>query len=56
VSKVISVSESIIEAIKIAIKTNSAVSYEPSLNDNEWLYLKDCLDSTKAAMHLVQMA
>ena len=45
-SKVIPVSELIIEAIKVAIKTDSAVLHEPSLNGNEWLYLRDCLDST----------
>ncbi len=42
----ITISQQIINAIKVAINADTAVLHEPSLNGNEWIYLKDCLDST----------
>jgi len=39
-------SQEIINSIKVAIGTDTAVLHEPRFNGNEWTYLKDCLDST----------
>ena len=39
-------SQDIIEGIRAAIGPAPAVLHEPSFNGNEWLYLKECLDST----------
>lgn len=38
--------QDIIEGIRAAIGPAPAVLHEPSFNGNEWLYLKECLDST----------
>jgi len=39
-------SDQVIAAIRTVISTGPAVLHEPSFNGNEWLYLKECLDST----------
>jgi len=36
----------IVRAVRTAIGTRSAMLHEPSFKGNEWLYLKECLDST----------
>ena len=41
-----SIGEKIVKAIKIAINSDSATLHEPCFNGNEWLYIKECLDST----------
>ena len=41
-----SLSEQVIAAIQTVIGTDPVVLHEPSFNGNEWLYLKECLDST----------
>ena len=38
--------DQIITAIRVVVGTGSAVLHEPSFSGNEWLYLKECLDST----------
>lgn len=38
--------DQIIDAIRTVVGQNPAVLHEPSFNGNEWLYLKECLDST----------
>jgi len=38
--------DQIITAIRTVVGTGSAVLHEPSFSGNEWLYLKECLDST----------
>jgi aminotransferase in exopolysaccharide biosynthesis len=40
------VSEHVVRAIRSVVGTAPAMLHEPSLKGNEWLYLKDCLDST----------
>jgi perosamine synthetase len=46
----LSISTSLAEQVKYAIRSvigvNPAVLHEPSFSGNEWLYLKECLDST----------
>lgn len=44
--KEITISQQIINAIKVAINTDTAVLHEPSFIGNEWKYIKDCLNST----------
>ena len=39
-------SDQVIAAIRTVIGSDSAVLHEPSFKGNEWLYLKECLDST----------
>ncbi len=41
-----SLSEQVIAAIQTVIGSDPVVLHEPSFNGNEWLYLKECLDST----------
>jgi len=41
-----SLSEKVIEAIREVVDDESAVLHEPIFTGNEWLYLKECLDST----------
>ena len=36
----------IVDAIRSVVDANSAALHEPTFTGNEWLYLKDCLDST----------
>ncbi|MEI6638242.1 MAG: LegC family aminotransferase [Chlorobium sp.] len=38
--------DQVIDALRVVIGQKSAVLHEPSFNGNEWLYLKECLDST----------
>ena len=38
--------EQVIAAIRAVVGTGPVVLHEPSFNGNEWLYLKECLDST----------
>jgi len=42
----ITLSQQIIDAIKSAISAETAVLHEPQFQGNEWLYIKECLDST----------
>ena len=42
----ISLSDQVIAAIQTIIGTEPAVLHQPSFKGNEWLYLKECLDST----------
>lgn len=42
----IRLAEQIISAIHKVIGSKAAALHEPSFNGNEWLYLKECLDST----------
>jgi perosamine synthetase len=39
-------SDQVVAAFRAVIGHKSAVLHEPSFNGNEWLYLKECLDST----------
>ena len=39
-------SEQVIAAIRTVIGSDQAVLHQPSFDGNEWLYLKECLDST----------
>lgn len=39
-------SQQVVNAIRSAIRIESAVLHEPSFKGNEWVYLKECLDST----------
>lgn len=39
-------SEQVVAAIGSVVGSGSAVLHEPSFTGNEWLYLKECLDST----------
>ena len=39
-------SDKVIAAIQTVIGTDQAFLHQPSFNGNEWLYLKECLDST----------
>ena len=41
-----SLAEQVLDAMRLAIGANIAVLHEPSFNGNEWLYVKECLDST----------
>jgi len=41
-----SIGEKIVKAIKIAVNADAATLHEPCFNGNEWLYVKECLDST----------
>jgi perosamine synthetase len=41
-----SLSEKVTEAIRHVVGDESVVLHEPSFTGNEWLYLKECLDST----------
>jgi len=41
-----SLSDQVIAAIRTVIGSDPGVLHEPSVNGNEWLYLKECLDST----------
>lgn len=38
--------EEVVEAIRNVVGNETAALNEPSFNGNEWLYLKECLDST----------
>jgi perosamine synthetase len=38
--------DKVVEAIRTVIGSGSAVLHEPSFSGNEWIYLKECLDST----------
>jgi len=38
--------DQVITAIRAVVGTGPAVLHEPSFSGNEWLYLKECLDST----------
>lgn len=38
--------EQVVTAIRAVVGAGSVVLHEPSFNGNEWLYLKECLDST----------
>ncbi len=38
--------EKVVNAIRVAIGPAAAMLHEPSFNGNEWLYVKECLDST----------
>ncbi len=46
VNRPVTFSEQVVAAIRSVIGSGSAVLHEPSFNGNEWLYLKECLDST----------
>ncbi len=39
-------SQQVVDAIRSAIGIESAVLHEPTFKGNEWVYLKECLDST----------
>lgn len=41
-----SFSEQVVAAIRAVVGAGPAVLHEPSFSGNEWLYLKECLDST----------
>ena len=45
-SAVESYAEKVVDAIRIAIGPQPAVLHEPTFDGNEWMYVKDCLDST----------
>jgi len=45
-SKQADLADQVITAIRAVVGTGPAVLHEPSFNGNEWLYLKECLDST----------
>ena len=36
----------VVDAVRVAIGTKPASLHEPSFSGNEWLYLKECLDTT----------
>lgn len=38
--------EQVVGALRAAVGTGTAVLHEPRFSGNEWLYLKECLDST----------
>ncbi len=38
--------DQVIDALRVVIGQKSAVLHEPGFSGNEWLYLKECLDST----------
>ena len=38
--------DQVITSIRAVVGTEPAVLHEPSFSGNEWLYLKECLDST----------
>jgi aminotransferase in exopolysaccharide biosynthesis len=40
------ITEQIVAAIRSVVGAGPAALHEPSFNGNEWLYLKECLDST----------
>jgi perosamine synthetase len=40
------IAEKVVAAIRAAVGPGPAVLHEPSFTGNEWLYLKECLDST----------
>ena len=40
------VPELVVSAIRAAIGEGSAQLHEPSFEGNEWIYVKDCIDST----------
>lgn len=40
------IAEQVVAAIRAVVGTEPAVLHEPSFTGNEWLYLKECLDST----------
>lgn len=42
----ITLADQIVTAIHSVVGSDSAVLHEPCFNGNEWLYLKECLDST----------
>ena len=42
----IKVSDQIVSAIRSVVGTDQVFLHEPSFSGNEWLYLKECLDST----------
>ncbi len=46
VSNPSAIAEQVVAAIRAVVGTEPAVLHEPSFNGNEWLYLKECLDST----------
>jgi perosamine synthetase len=39
-------SDQVVSAIRAVVGNKPAVLHEPNFNGNEWLYLKECLDST----------
>jgi perosamine synthetase len=45
-NQVTNLSEQIVEAIRSVAGTGSAALHEPSFRGNEWLYVKECLDSS----------
>ena len=45
-SKQAHLSDLVVTAIRAVVGTGPAVLHEPSFSGNEWLYLKECLDST----------
>ena len=38
--------EQVVSAIRTTVGVKPVVLHEPSFSGNEWLYLKECLDST----------
>jgi perosamine synthetase len=42
----ITLAEKVVDAIRVAIGPAAAILHEPSFSGNEWLYVKECLDST----------
>lgn len=42
----VALAEQVVTAIRAVVGTRPAVLHEPSFTGNEWLYLKECLDST----------
>lgn len=45
-SKPSPLAEQVVDAIRAVVGSGPAVLHEPSFTGNEWLYLKECLDST----------
>lgn len=45
-SKKIDLADQVLEAIRTTVGDGPIALHEPSFNGNEWLYLKECLDST----------
>jgi perosamine synthetase len=39
-------SEQVVDAIRSVVGSDAVALHEPSFNGNEWVYLKECLDST----------
>ena len=45
-SKQADLADQVITAISAVVGPGPAVLHEPSFSGNEWLYIKECLDST----------